>query len=102
MNTYRDSRVRIEESVGDSFVVSLESLPSGGYSWTANFDEDMLDLTRSRDFTSRSAAIGASGQEEFEFKAKRPGESQISLTYKRPWEKEPRKTELFQVRITGS
>lgn len=99
MNLYNDPDIPIEEPVGHSFVIALESMPAAGYSWEADFDESMLELCRSHDFTARSAVIGSGGTEEFEFKTRRNGDTLIKMSYQRPWEKTPRKTMVFRVHI---
>ncbi|HIH44880.1 MAG TPA: protease inhibitor I42 family protein [Candidatus Methanoperedenaceae archaeon] len=43
--------------------------------------------------------IGSIGQEIFEFRARRPGETKIRMNYQRRWEKTPLESKQFTVNI---
>lgn len=66
-----DSGVQTAEAmmveVGDSFLLSLESNPTTGYAWQAQFDDELFELVESK-FESSSEDIGAGGVESFEFR----------------------------------
>lgn len=85
---WEDNAVKVQN--GDSFTLSLESNPTTGYSWQADFDAEYLQLVDSR-FISEAGPeiVGAGGQEEFDFLALKAGETEITFFYSRPWESLP-------------
>ena len=100
--TYTDSGQTIDIKQGQEFVIALGSNPTTGYSWQANFDESLLELVESNyepGKESREGLVGAGGIEYFKFKALGKGQSEITLLYKRAWEKESIDQKLFTVNI---
>jgi len=87
--------------VGEIFTISLESNPTTGYSWQAEFDAEFLELV-SEDFSSNSTLLGAGGVQKFEFRALKQGQLQVTMLYKRPWEDEPIDTKVIDVKITAA
>ena len=71
--------------VGKTFSVSLESNPTTGYSWQAEFDPKYLQLI-SKEFVIDSKLVGAGGVEKYKFLALKQGQVEVTMTYKRPWE----------------
>ena len=71
--------------VGKTFTISLESNPTTGYSWQAEFDPEYLELVNTG-FVTDSSLIGAGGVESFEFLALKQGQVEVTMIYKRPWE----------------
>ncbi len=98
MRSESEPTVPIEVCVGETFAISLEAIPTTGYTWESEHDAKMVALV-DNSFKPHSAAIGAGGKEIFKFKAKQPGETQITLKYKREWEMTSRETKIFQVQI---
>jgi len=84
--------------VGGTFTISLESNPTTGYSWQAEFDTESLELV-SEDFTTDSTLIGAGGVQKFEFMALKQGQVLVTMVYKRPWEDESIDTKIIPVNI---
>ncbi len=76
----------IEVEVGHTFGFSLESNPSTGYAWQAQFDSEFLKLVESEFVEASSGLIGAPGYESFKFLALKEGQVDIKLVYKRAWE----------------
>lgn len=76
----------IEVEVGQTFGFSLESNPSTGYAWQAQFDSEFLKLVESEFVEGTSGLIGAPGYESFKFLALKEGQVDIKLIYKRAWE----------------
>ena len=89
----------VTAEVGDSFLLSLESNPTTGYAWQAQFDEGLLELVEAR-FEPSSDAIGAGGIESFEFRALAEGDTEITLLYKRSWEEGHIEQVIADVHIT--
>ena len=88
--TYDDEGHEIDIGVGQEFIIALGSNPTTGYSWQASYDETMLELvggepTYEADETDEDV-VGAGGVELFRFLALEAGETEITLTYERPWE----------------
>jgi inhibitor of cysteine peptidase len=76
----------IEVEAGQTFSFSLESNPSTGYSWQAQFDSEFLKLVESVFVEGSSGLIGAPGHESFKFLALKEGQVDIKMIYKRSWE----------------
>jgi inhibitor of cysteine peptidase len=89
----------VETRSGETFTITLESNPATGYTWEEEHDSSMLEVLRANDFRAGSDAVGAGGTEAFEFRALRPGETEIRFQYKRAWEEEPAEERRYRVRI---
>lgn len=80
--------------VGDSFVVSLCSNVTTGFSWSESAqisDPNLLQQTHHKVLSpeatgNRNPAPGASGEEVWTFKALSKGQGSLTLEYSRPWE----------------
>jgi predicted secreted protein len=99
MRVYWDPSITIEITVGQAFAISLEAIPSTGYTWQAEYDAAVVDLLKPQEFIPDSSAIGGGGAERFEFWAKQLGETQLKMKCKREWEANPREIKLFRVYI---
>ncbi len=89
----------IEVILGQVFTISLESIPSAGYTWHIENDPEMIDLLKPKKYVPYSSAVGGGGREIFEFKTRKPGETLIKAKYQRSWETKPLETKLFRVHI---
>ena len=99
---YSDPAEAISISVGQDFVVALDANPTTGYNWQESYDETALKLVEKTFELGESAKeglIGAGGIEKFRFKAIGKGATEITLVYKRLWEKEITKQTVFKVDI---
>jgi inhibitor of cysteine peptidase len=102
--TYDDEGRTIEVGLGQEFIIALGSNPTTGYSWQASYDETMLELvggepTYEADETDENV-VGAGGVEYFRFLTLKAGETEITMTYERPWEDgETVETKVFTVNI---
>jgi predicted secreted protein len=81
------------------FTISLESTPSTGYSWAAEYDASAIELPHEPEFKLKSTAFGGGGVESFNFCAKKKGETILRMKYQRPWEKVPVETREFRIQI---
>lgn len=90
MKIYRDPGVIISEEAGSQFCVILESNPSTGYTWRINpsHDKEVLEFIGAGYDAPKEPMPGASGEEVFTFQVMKPGQTQISFSYIRPWEPE--------------
>ncbi len=82
--------------VGGTFEIVLDSNPTTGYSWQAEYDAAYLELV-DQTFQASSDLIGAGGTETFIFRPLQDGETETTMTYKRPWEQDALQTELYVV-----
>lgn len=91
----------VNVSVNDTFDITLDSNPTTGYSWQAEYDEAYLVLV-DRTFKPSSDAVGAGGVEVFTFRALKDGETKVTMVYKRAWEATSLKSQVFEVKIGES
>lgn len=91
MNTKYDIKHLVVYN-NENISITLESNPTTGYSWIFSIDENHIKLV-SKDFLLKSYVVGASGTEKFIFKAIKEGETNIVMSYKRPWEN----SNLYQI-----
>jgi len=96
-----DSGEAIQASLNSTFDITLDSNPSTGYSWQAEYDETYLELV-DQTFQVSSEALGAPGKEVFTFRALNGGETRVTMEYKRPWEATALKSEVFKVKVNPS
>ena len=89
----------ITVEVGDSFILSLDSNPTTGYAWQAQFDDELLELMGTN-FVPSSDLIGAGGVETFEFRALKEGHTEITMVYKRSWEEGYIEKMIFSIHVT--
>jgi predicted secreted protein len=100
---YADSGQEIDIRANQEFAIALASNPTTGYDWEASCDENMLKLVESRYEPGEKAQqglMGAGGVKYFHFKALEKGVTEITLTYKRPWEEESAEQKVFKVNIS--
>jgi len=93
----------IGAEVGETFTISLESNPSTGYLWEAEFDSEFLKLVDSK-FVSEPTEdgppmVGAPGIQTFEFLALKQGQTRVTMIYKRPLEDQYIDKKLYLVNI---
>ncbi|MFH1113602.1 MAG: protease inhibitor I42 family protein [Pseudomonadota bacterium] len=88
--------------INREFSIELNENPSTGYKWEINFDKEFLRLQK-RDYRSGDPTEpprpGAGGKAIFFLVPLRTGETQLTFTEKRPWEKDPVKIVTIPVRI---
>lgn len=96
-----ESAIRVRS--GKPFAVRFISSPGTGYSWelATNLDRKLLVFLGEKSEGGQSGLLG--GEEAFlwTFKALASGETEISMKYVRPWEKDgaPEKKYVFKVSI---
>lgn len=103
--TFDDKGKSFELEKGDRINIKLESNPTTGYSWILGGETDtsVVSLFDSKfvQTEKEEELVGAGGYEIFTFKAENSGQTEITLTYQRPWEEEELKGEfLFKINIT--
>ena len=92
---------QVSLSPGQELTIKLPSSPGAGYSWGL-CGQDIQPLRMEGEpgqLKGGSQTLGAPEYQLFRFKALEPGQVELKLQYKRPWEqKAPEKT--FSVKVT--
>ncbi|KPL02984.1 MAG: hypothetical protein AMJ90_04365 [candidate division Zixibacteria bacterium SM23_73_2] len=99
MSFYNDPEIPIKVILGQTFTISLESIPSTGYTWEANYDSTVIELLKPQRFVPNTSAVGGSGLELFDFQTKQHGKTQIKMKMQREWEETPKEVKIFEVHI---
>ncbi len=88
---------------GSTFAVTLESNPTTGYSWELSrvSPEGSVGFVDSSYSPVEPVLSGSGGSQTWILKALKKGGSEISLEYKRPWEKDmpPAKTRSYRITV---
>lgn len=104
VKAYSDPEETIDSSKNNEFIIliALESNPTTGYGWEAEFDTAMLELVEQTfelgEFVEEGI-VGAGGTELLRFKGLSKGEIDLTFNYKRSWETEILDTKVFTVEI---
>jgi inhibitor of cysteine peptidase len=97
----REDRMEtIKARTGEPFNITLDSNPTTGYRWYADYDYGLMKLDDQSFEREPSGAIGGGGRETFTFTPQRSGETRISMVYRRPWENIAADLRSFQVLIS--
>jgi inhibitor of cysteine peptidase len=97
---FADPGETIHIEAGESFAIELAGNPTTGYMWQPDVDSQHLELLGQK-FEPGRDGVGAGGKEIFRFRALAAGVTEIAFAYRRPWDKESRDTNSFQVAISG-
>jgi inhibitor of cysteine peptidase len=98
--TQSDHDTSVEVQKGDSVTVQLPENPTTGYRWSLDqIDQSALEPTKEPSFEAAGLAVGAGGGRTFTFVAKTPGESDLALNLRRPWEDKESARRSFRVKI---
>ena len=98
--TYIDDDETIGCSVGEEFVIALDSNPTTGYEWVASYDESVLEMTHEEYNAEKCPGlVGAGGTYYYGFEAKKKGETEINVDYLREWEGESIDHRTFRVSV---
>ena len=89
----------IEARLKKPFSISLNALPTAGYTWTANYDSRFLKLENERFQSSQTEAIGGGGMQIFTFMPILVGKVEVTALYKRPWENTAQDKKTFIVMV---
>ena len=102
VKTYTDSGQAISIGVNQEFAIALGSNPTTGYEWQESHDNTMLELverTYQPGEEAKQDMVGTGGVEYYRFKALKTGKTEITMDYKRAWEKEVADHKVFTVNI---
>jgi inhibitor of cysteine peptidase len=95
---YTGQNDEITAQVGEEFIIALESNPTTGYAWEAQYDSSILQLVDRR-FSPLGPGIGSGGIERFRLRCLAVGETRLRLTYKRRWERTAAEDIVFQIHV---
>ena len=89
----------ITVAVDEEFVVALPATPSTGYAWTAAGNPDVTFVSTSQ--IQGGTQPGAPGTQELTFRGRQNGESTLTFSYARSFEKSepPAKTAKFPLTV---
>ena len=98
---YTDPSQGIEVGVSGQFIIVLESNPTTGYKWEANFDNSLLKLVKSdyKQSEAKPGMVGVGGKEYFTFEGLNKGNNKITMTYKRSWEQGSADQKVFSFSV---
>jgi len=99
-----DDGSEVELAAGQVLEVTLESNPTTGYGWeVSEVDGAVLAQVGEAEFQEApregEPVVGAGGVQTFRFTAS-PGETTLTLVYRRAWEKDVDPLETFTVQVT--
>ena len=99
---YNGKTIQIKQ--GDSFCLRLKENPSTGYSWQLNLSRGLSLLSTGyyppdSSKSSQRPIVGAAGLHSWKIKAIAKGSQQVKGIYKRSWEKETGKEQIFTLNI---
>lgn len=95
-----DRMETINARINEPFNITLESNPTTGYRWYADYDYHLINLDDQRFESRPSGAIGSGGREIFTFTPLQSGETRISMVYKRSWENIAADVKSFLVQVS--
>lgn len=87
---------------GDTFTIQLVSNPTTGYLWKFDnplFDESVMILRGDRYIQPQEQLAGAPGKRSLTFLAEGSGRTGLKLIYVRPWEKNQRPAQEFNLMV---
>jgi inhibitor of cysteine peptidase len=84
---------------GQEFPIILESNPTTGYQWIPTFNTSILKLVSHSFEPATTKLMGSTGTDIFKFKAIGYGKESLKMFYKRSWEKEIAKEEVFVINV---
>jgi inhibitor of cysteine peptidase len=100
--TEADDGRSVDLGVGQTLNIALKANPATGYGWeTLTLDERVLRLAAAPEFTPESDRLGAPGTQVLRFEVVGPGEADLQLVYRRPWEQDATPANTFSVHIVA-
>jgi predicted secreted protein len=89
-------------SVGETFEVSLEGIPTAGFVWEVDIPSEARRLIEAlgSEWTLAASEVGAPASQRFRFLAMAPGELTLIFRYRRSWENTESDRRTVAVRIS--
>jgi inhibitor of cysteine peptidase len=90
--------------VGRPFTIDLVGNPTTGYTWTATIEDPAIVNQSDHKYKANPLAAGlagVSGTETLTFIPSAPGQTTLTVEYRRPWEPQdaPEKTKTFLINV---
>jgi predicted secreted protein len=98
MRRYGKGTTDIRARVGETFVLELPAVETGGYTWRVMRQPGVAALREER-VRPAGRTIGGGSVQEFEFTVTHAGEDVLGMVYGRSWEQTP--VEQLQVRVVA-
>lgn len=90
----------VEMRAGEVLEVTLKGNPTTGYMWDVeSVDPNILKPADQLEFQADSKLIGSQGKLTLRFEATHAGKTLLKLIYHRPWEKNVKPIEIFEVTV---
>ncbi|MFH1115009.1 MAG: protease inhibitor I42 family protein [Pseudomonadota bacterium] len=90
----------VSANLNKQFTIVVESNPTTGYSWSADFDKSRLRLESSSYERPAEPIPGSGGKQVFVFVPIKEGKTEVVLQYRRSWEKVPVKKRTYKVLVS--
>ena len=97
--TEQDNGGQISARAGEEVILRLPENVTTGFRWAVEDANPKLELASATHESSRSAALGASGQALFRFRVIGTGSEKLSLKYWRQWEGDASIVKRFVVTV---
>jgi inhibitor of cysteine peptidase len=86
---------------GQTLTIKLEANPTTGYSWEfVEPEKAILEQVGESEYEPESDLLGAPSTQTLRFEAVQPGQTELKLVYRRPWETDVEPLETFTVLVT--
>jgi predicted secreted protein len=91
----------VELGIGETLEIRLPENRTTGYRWQIEAGGQAVGSLESDAYEAAAGPPGRGGTRVLSFKAERPGEGEIRLAYRRPWEEgaPPARTFALRVRV---
>jgi inhibitor of cysteine peptidase len=98
--TEEDDGRTVQLAKGALLTIEVRGNRTTGYRWEAGVaDGSVLRETGPPVFTAPSASHGAGGMYEFRYLAGAPGQTRLSLAYRRPWDSDAPALKTFEISV---
>lgn len=94
-----DNGALVELKPGEMLEIDLASNPSTGYQWLMDTGDPAVLEQTAGDYTSSGTALGSGGMQKLCFTARKAGQVNLKLGYRRVWEKNIEPVKVFAAAV---